>query len=94
IRPTVAHWGRFTEVDAGLWRSAPDDAPSVPIGPLRWDPVPMPDDARTLLTGVATITTGGDVAGQTGFANHVFRITASMVDEYFYNADAEMLFVL
>ena len=94
IRPTVSHWGRFTEVDAGLWRSAPDDAPPVPIGPLRWDPVPMPEDARTFLTGVATITTGGEVAGQTGFANHVFWITASMVDEYFYNADGEMLFVL
>ena len=24
IRPTVAHWGRFTKVESGLWRSAPD----------------------------------------------------------------------
>ena len=33
-------------------------------------------------------------AAKTGFAIHVYLITRSMVDEYFYNGDGEMLFVL
>jgi homogentisate 1,2-dioxygenase len=41
----------------------------------------------------APITTGGDVNTQTGFAHSVYSITSSMVDAYFYNGDAEMLFV-
>ncbi|MCP2250670.1 homogentisate 1,2-dioxygenase [Lentzea aerocolonigenes] len=104
IRPSVAHWGEFSLVptEAGSpteavkhWRSAPDDAPKVPIAQMRWDPHPLPDTVRTtFITGIRTITTGGDVEAQTGFANSVYTITDSMVDEYFYNGDAEMLFVL
>ncbi|GAB2812490.1 homogentisate 1,2-dioxygenase [Lentzea nigeriaca] len=104
IRPSVAHWGEFSLVptEAGSptesvkhWRSAPDDAPKVPIAQMRWDPHPLPDTERTtFITGIRTITTGGDVEAQTGFANSVYTITDSMVDEYFYNGDAEMLFVL
>jgi homogentisate 1,2-dioxygenase len=79
------------------WRSAPDDAPKAPIAQMRWDPHPVPDaevERTTFITGIRTITTGGDVEAQTGFANSVYTITDSMVDEYFYNGDAEMLFVL
>lgn len=100
IRPSVAHWGRFTRVDAAgvsHWRSAPDDAPPVPIAQMRWNPLPLPDPAvedTTFITGVRTITTGGDVNARTGFANSIYSITSSMVDSYFYNGDAEMLFVL
>ena len=105
IRPSVTHWGRFTPVDtapgsatagAGLWRTAPDDAPMSPIAQMRWDPHPLPDPAieeTTLITGVRTITTGGDAASQAGFAAHIYTITTSMTDQYFYNGDAEMLFV-
>src|SRR5579859_4562759 len=106
IRPSVAHWGRFTPVDTApgsatagvrLWRTAPDDAPVTPIAQMRWDPHPLPDAAAeetTFVTGVRTITTGGDAASRAGFAAHVYTITTSMADEYVYNGDAEMLFVL
>jgi homogentisate 1,2-dioxygenase len=42
---------------------------------------------------VRTITTGGDVNTQTGLGHSVYSITSSMVDAYFDNSDAEMLFV-
>src|SRR5713226_9132281 len=42
IRPTVGHWGRFRQADAGLWRTAPCAGPQVPPAPLRWDPLPLP----------------------------------------------------
>jgi homogentisate 1,2-dioxygenase len=93
IRPTVKHWGRFSKVDAGLWRTAPCQEYEMPIAPLRWSPAPMPDDSLSFLEGVRTITTAGDAATQSGVAAHLYFITRSMQDEYFYNADGEMLFV-
>jgi homogentisate 1,2-dioxygenase len=94
IRPSVKHSGRFAKVDAGLWRSAPCHEYDLPIAQLRWDPTPLPKEEVTLLQGIRTMTTAGDVNAQAGMAAHVFLITKSMVDQHFYNADGEMMFVL
>jgi homogentisate 1,2-dioxygenase len=93
IRPTVKHWGRFEKVDGGLWRTAPCHEHEMPIAPLRWDPTPFPKESLTFLEGVRTMTTAGDAGAQAGMGAHVYLITKSMVDEYFYNADGEMMFV-
>jgi homogentisate 1,2-dioxygenase len=93
ILPSVRHTGHFEQVEAGLWRSAPEPRLHVPIGPLRWDPIPLPSKRQTFIGGVETITTAGDVAARSGSANHVYLITETMRDEYFYNADGGMLFV-
>src|SRR5215469_1621958 len=93
IRPSVKHSGRFTKVDAGRWRTAPCHEHEMPIGQLRWDPTPIPQQEMTFLKGVHTMTTAGDANTQAGMAAHVYLITKSMVDQHFYNADAEMLFV-
>jgi homogentisate 1,2-dioxygenase len=93
IRPSVKHSGRFAKVDAGLWRTAPCHEVELPIAQLRWDPAPIPKEDMTFLQGVQTMTTAGDVNTQAGMAAHVFLITQSMVDQHFYNADGEMLFV-
>ena len=94
IRPSVRHVGRFRRIDTGQWRSAPDAEWVGPIGPMRWDPFPIPQQSQSFVEGVSTITTAGDVGTQTGMASHVYAITRSMQDEYFYNGDGEMLFVL
>src|SRR5829696_730925 len=44
IRPTVRHTGRFEKVDKGLVRTAPQRESELPIAPLRWGPVPLPDE--------------------------------------------------
>src|SRR3954452_17098923 len=93
IRPTVAHWGEFQKVDARLWRTAPAAAAELPIAPLRWDPIPLPAEKLSLVEGMHTITTAGDAGSQAGMAAHVYLATRSMTDEYFYNADGEMLVV-
>ena len=93
IRPTVQHGGRFQKVDMGLWRTAPCHEIDMPIGPLRWSPTPMPSGKMTFLQGIHTMATCGDAASQSGMAAHVYLVTASMVNEYFYNADGELLFV-
>ncbi|MGA2128115.1 MAG: homogentisate 1,2-dioxygenase, partial [Xanthobacteraceae bacterium] len=93
IRPTVAHLGRFEKVDSGLWRTAPCLEAEVPIAPMRWDPLPIPNEEHAFIGGVRTITTAGDAAAQAGMAASIYLISRSMQDEYFWNADAEMMFV-
>src|SRR6201747_3246373 len=93
IRPSVRHSGRFAKADAGLWRTAPCHEHEMPIAQLRWDPAPIPKENMTFLGGVQTMTTAGDANTQAGMAAHVYLITQSMVDQHFYDADGEMLFV-
>ncbi|WP_207482011.1 homogentisate 1,2-dioxygenase [Arenibaculum pallidiluteum] len=96
IRPSVKHSGRFRRVDRGLIRTAPAarEESGLPIGQMRWNPVPIPEtENRTFLTGLRTMTTAGDSDTQVGMAAHVAVVTRSMEDEYFFNADGEMLVV-
>ena len=93
IAPTVTHWGTFRKAEIGLWRTAPAPEVELPLAPLRWDPLPIPAEPLTFLEGLRTITTAGDAGSQAGMGAHVYLVTRSMADEYFYNADAEMLFV-
>ena len=44
IRPTVMHWGEFEKSDMGLWRTAPCAEIDVPIAPMRWDPIAIPNE--------------------------------------------------
>jgi homogentisate 1,2-dioxygenase len=93
IRPTVRHWGRFRPDDPGLWRTAPCAEAEVPIAPMRWDPIPVAGGRQSFVQGIRTITTAGDAVARSGMAAHVYIATRSMTDEYFYNADGEMLIV-
>jgi homogentisate 1,2-dioxygenase len=94
IRPTVRHTGRFERVDRGRIRTAPErDESALPLGQLRWSPIPIPSEPVTFVTGLATITTAGDAEAQSGMASHVAFVTRSMEREHFFNADGEMLIV-
>ncbi len=94
ISPSVRHAGHFTRMDNGLIRTAPvREESELPIGQLRWGPLPMPERPVTFVTGLATITTAGDADTQVGMAAHVARVTRSMEREYFFNADGEFLVV-
>jgi len=93
ILPTVANWGSFEKADAGLWRTAPCPGADMPPAPLRWNKLPIPAEEISFLEGVRTITTAGDAGAQAGMAAHVYVVTRSMQDEYFYDADGELLFV-
>ena len=95
IRPTVKHSGRYEKVDKGFMRTAPAarEESELPLGQLRWDPLPLPDRDTTFVTGLFTITTAGDSDTQVGMAAHVLLATRSMENEYFFNADGEYLIV-
>jgi homogentisate 1,2-dioxygenase len=94
IRPSVKHTSRFQAIDVPLWKSAPHIIPGVTsLGQYRWDPIPHSGEKLTWVTGMRTMTTAGDVHTQTGMAAHVYLVTESMRDEYFYSADGELLVV-
>lgn len=94
MRPSVRHVGRLHRTQLPLWMSAPAaEQADLPLGPLRWNPMPLPDRPLTFIQGVHTITTAGDVNTQTGMAVHLYFATAAMVDDYFYDADGELLIV-
>jgi homogentisate 1,2-dioxygenase len=94
IRPTVKHSGRYRKVDRGLIRTAPArEESALPIGQLRWSPIPLPAEKLSFVEGLRTMTTAGDSDTQAGMAAHVALVTRSMEDEYFFTADGEMLVV-
>ena len=94
IRPSVKHTGRFRQIDVPYWKSAPHIVEGViSLGQYRWDPVPHSAAPLTWITGMRSMTTAGDVNTQAGMAAHVYLVTDSMVDEYFFSADGELLVV-
>ncbi len=94
IRPSVRHTGRFSRIQVPDWKTAPSiDDHDLPLGQLRWNPVPMPNVETNFISGMRTMTTAGDVHTQVGMAAHVFVINTAMEDDYFFNADGELLLV-
>ena len=94
IRPSVKHVGRFAKINVPYWKSGPNIVLDVvSLGQYRWDPTPFPNDNVTFVTGMRTMTTAGDVRTHVGMAAHVYLANSNMGDEYFYNADAELLIV-
>jgi homogentisate 1,2-dioxygenase len=94
IRPSVRHTRRFTATAYPFWKTAPHVADhDLALGQYRWNPTPLPNEATNFLQGVRTMTTAGDALTQVGMAAHVYVFNEDMVDDYFFNADAEMLFV-
>jgi homogentisate 1,2-dioxygenase len=94
IRPSVLHSRKLARIEVPLWKTAPDhDTHERPIGQFRWGPVAIPDERLNFVFGVRTITTAGDSDSRTGVSANFYFITKSMVNEYFYDADGELLIV-
>jgi homogentisate 1,2-dioxygenase len=94
IRPSVKHGGRWSRVDKGAMRTAPcRDEADLPIGQMRWSPIPLPARPKSFVTGIHTLTTAGDADTQAGMAAHILLVTVSMEREYIFNADGEYLVV-
>jgi len=60
---------------------------------VRWGPIPIPDEKLTFVEGLRTMTTAGDAETRAGMAAHMLLVTASMRNEYFFDADGELLVV-
>ncbi len=92
IRPSVQHMRRFTRVDVPEWKTAPQPIDKVlPLGPLRWSPAPIPNEAVTFVSGLRTMTTAGNADLRVGMAAHLYFVTEAMTDDYFMDADGELM---
>jgi homogentisate 1,2-dioxygenase len=90
----VRHTPRFQRIDMPLWKTAPSPVEhDMPVAQVRWNPLPIPSEGLTFITGMRTMTTAGDVNTQAGMAAHIYVATQSMQNEVFFNADAELLVV-
>jgi homogentisate 1,2-dioxygenase len=85
IRPAVMH-APFRRIDNGRLTGRFDEVPTPPHQ-LRWDPLPFPDVPADFVEGLVTI------AGNRACGIHLYAATRSMLDRYFYDADAELLIV-
>ncbi|MEO8572676.1 MAG: homogentisate 1,2-dioxygenase [Pyrinomonadaceae bacterium] len=92
IRPSVLH-KPFRQIDGNLFKSPPFAEVVTTPNQLRWNPLPLPETETDFVDGITTIAGNGDVFAQSGIAIHIYACNASMVDRFFYNADAEMLIV-
>lgn len=92
IRPSTVH-GTFRPATVERWVTAPGDGTRPPPNQLRWDPMPMPTKPTAWPNGVATFAVNGDAANRIGGAVHLYALTQSMENEYFYDSDGELLFV-
>ncbi|HMQ57954.1 MAG TPA: homogentisate 1,2-dioxygenase [Rhizobiaceae bacterium] len=94
MRPSVRHTRRFSSHDLPHWKTAPHIVPhGMPLGQLRWSPIPLPQEPTDFLAGLRTMATAGDVYTQVGMAAHAYAFNADMVDDHFFNADAELMIV-
>ena len=94
ISPSVLHFGQFNRTSHPFWQTAPHRPQTgLPLGPMRWGPVPVPETKLNFVEGIRTITTAGDADSRVGCAIHLYLANAPMTDCYFTNADGEMLIV-
>ena len=69
IRPSALHDNGFRAVEHAYLRTAPcRDESDLPIGQLRWNPIPVPDEPLDFLSGLRTIATCGDASLPRGMA--------------------------
>jgi homogentisate 1,2-dioxygenase len=91
IRPAAVH-GPFTPLPQGRWTSDFQSVPAPP-NPLRWDPLPLPEDPVDFVDGLVTMAGTGHPDHQTGCGIHVYAANRSMGDRFFCDADGELLIV-
>jgi homogentisate 1,2-dioxygenase len=92
IRPSVTQ-RPFEQTSNGLIRSGPFDEAVPTPNQLRWDPVPLPERPTNFVEGITTLGGNGDPSTHLGVGIHVYVANRSMEDQFFYDADGEMLLV-
>lgn len=92
IRPSVMH-GEFSPQPHALLQGAPFDAEYTPPTQMRWNPMPFPSRRQHFIDSWVTFAGNGSIQSQQGAAIHLYAATQSMQNEFFYNADGELLIV-
>jgi homogentisate 1,2-dioxygenase len=91
IRPAAMH-GQFQPLGEVYFHNRFDEQPPTP-NQLRWSPPPIPPNDTDWFDGLFTMAGNGGPAEQAGIGIHVYAANLDMWGRYFYDADAELLFV-
>lgn len=92
LLPSIA-MGDFQAIDHGLIRTAPINELDCPPDVMRWNALPVPDQATDFISGLTTIAASGNARLHTGIGIHVYTANCGMGERYFYCADGELLIV-
>ena len=92
IRPSVVH-GEFTRYKQEKLLPPPADAAYTPPAQMRWDVLPYPDKPCHFIESLVTFAGNGSIDSLMGAAIHLYAATRSMQQDFFYNADGELLIV-
>ncbi len=93
IRPSVLH-GEFKSYKYNqFWLNPELCMAAVPPNQMRWSPLPMPSKKLNFINGIFTMAANGSIQNRFGAAVHHYAINTSMTNQFFYNADAEMLII-
>ncbi len=85
--------GGYTALAQPWLKTGAKDGQAAPPDPMRWHPLPIPDEPADFIEGLRTIAVNGDADAQTGIAAHLYLVNRSMGRRAFVNADGEMLLV-
>ncbi len=92
IRPSVVQ-SAYRPAPMGQLHTAPFATIAADPNPMRWDPLPIPDESTDFIEGLYTLCANGDVGTQAGIGVHVYVCNQDMTQRFFYNADGELLIV-
>ncbi len=91
IRPAAVH-GEFRRIGHGTFTNDFDETPPTP-NPLRWSPLPIPQEPTDFIQGICTLGGNGSPLSQVGCGIAWYVANRSMTERFFYDADAELLIV-
>jgi homogentisate 1,2-dioxygenase len=85
--------GGYQPLAHDFWKTGAAEGESAAPDPMRWHPVPVPEDKPLdFVDGLRTVVVNGDAAAQSGMAAHLVLANRSM-QRALVNADGEMLLV-
>jgi homogentisate 1,2-dioxygenase len=91
IRPAALH-SEFAPLKHGGFAASLSVISTSP-NQLRWNPLPIPQQATDFIDGFVSMAGNGSPESQEGCAIYVYAANRSMHERYFYNADGELLLV-
>ena len=92
IHPSVLH-SEFLLVHQNHFSAPPFESVHTPPTQMRWDPMPYPQTPCSFIEGIKTFAGNGSLQSQQGAAIHLYCATRSMQNEFFYDADGDLLIV-
>src|SRR5690606_30904413 len=92
IRPSAAGQQPFEPYSHGAWTNQFGQGPTSP-DVMRWNAPEVPQEPTDFVDGIVTWAGNGSCDDHTGVSINLYTANSSMLDRYFYSADAEMLVV-